>query len=111
MGSKHPRAFGRPAREHWSELWDAAETLHRRVFAGETVTLVDHPWTLLRDGAPEETFFTTFMTPIRDETGAVAGHLARGLEPTAAVRERAARRRAARALRDGETRHRAAVDH
>ena len=27
IGAKHPRALGRPAREHWSELWDDLEPL------------------------------------------------------------------------------------
>src|SRR4051812_22473212 len=39
MGTKHPAAFGRPGREQWGEIWEAAEAIHRRVFAGETVTL------------------------------------------------------------------------
>ena len=52
MGMKHPRAFGRPGREVWGEVWEAAEAaIHRRVFAGETVTLEDHP-DLLRNGGP-----------------------------------------------------------
>jgi hypothetical protein len=69
MGTKHPRVLGRPGHEHWSEVWEAAEALNRRVFAGETITLEDHPWTLLRNGCLEETFFTSYFTPIRDETG------------------------------------------
>jgi hypothetical protein len=60
MGTKHPGALGRPGREDWAEIWDAAEAIHLRVFAGETVTLEDHPWTLLRNGRPEETFLTAY---------------------------------------------------
>ena len=86
MGTKHPSAFGRPVREHWAEIWDAAEEVHRRVFAGETVTLENHPWSLVRDGRPEETFFTSHFTPIRDETGAVAGELVTAFETTAEVK-------------------------
>src|ERR1700716_484978 len=63
MGTKHARAFGRPGGEVWGEVWEAAKAIHHRVFAGETVTLEDHPWTLLRNGFPEETFFTAYFAP------------------------------------------------
>ena len=110
MGTKHPRAFGRPGREVWGEVWEAAEAIHHRVFAGETVTLEDHPWTLLRNGGPEEAFFTSYFTPIRDETGAVVANLATAFETTNAIKEKAERDRAERALRESEARLKAAVD-
>jgi PAS domain-containing protein len=111
MGTKHPRAFGRPGREVWGEAWEEAETaVNHRVFAGEAVTLEDHPWTLLRNGGPEEAFFTSYFTPIRDETGAVVANLATAFETTNAVKEKAERDRAERALRESEARLKAAVD-
>src|ERR1700716_1563347 len=110
MGTKHPRAFGRPGREVWGEVWEAAEAIHHRVFAGETVTLEDHPWTLQRNGGPEEAFFTSYFTPIRDETGAVVANLATAFETTNAVNEKAERDRAEWALRESEARLKAAVD-
>jgi len=60
LGTKHPNALGRPGREDFSEVWEAAEALHLRVFAGERITLEDHPWTLLRNGHTEETFLTAY---------------------------------------------------
>ena len=110
MGTKHPRAFGRPGREVWGEVWEATEAIHHRVFAGETVTLEDHPWTLQRNGGPEEAFFTSYFTPIRDETGAVVANLATAFETTNAVKEKAERDRAEWALRESEARLKAAVD-
>jgi PAS domain S-box-containing protein len=110
MGTKHPRALGRPGREDWGEVWEAAEAIHRRVFAGETITLEDHPWTLLRNGCQEETFFTAYFMPIRDETGTVAGNLVIGFETTAAVKEKAERGRAEQELRESEARLQDAVD-
>jgi PAS domain S-box-containing protein len=110
MGTKHPSALGRPGREDWGEVWEAAEAIHRRVFAGETITLEDHPWTLLRNGCQEETFFTAYFMPIRDETGTVAGNLVIGFETTAAVKEKAERGRAEQELRESEARLQAAVD-
>jgi PAS domain S-box-containing protein len=104
MGSKHPRAFGRPAREDWGEVWDLAEPIHRRVFAGETVTLENQPWTLIRNSHPEETFFTSYFTPIRNETGKVAGVLVTAFETTETVKDAAQRDRAEQTLRQSKTR-------
>ncbi|MDB5606669.1 MAG: domain S-box protein, partial [Bradyrhizobium sp.] len=110
MGTKHPRAFGRSGREVWGEVWETAEAIHHRVFAGETVTLEDHPWTLLRNGGPEEAFFTSYFTPIRDETGAVVANLATAFETTNAVKEKVERNRAERALRNSEARLREVLE-
>jgi hypothetical protein len=95
--------------EVWG-VWEATEAIHRRVFAGETVTLEDHPWTLLRNGGPEEAFFTSYFTPIHDETGAVVANLATAFETTNAVKEKAERDRAERALRKSEAMLQAAID-
>ena len=73
--------------EVWGEVWEAAEAaIHHRVFAGETVTLEDQPWALLRNGGHEEAFFTSYFTPIRDETGAVVANLATAFGTTDAVK-------------------------
>ena len=38
IGLRHPKAFGRPAQENWSELWEDLEPLLRQVLeTGETV--------------------------------------------------------------------------
>ena len=38
IGLRHPGAFGRPAKENWSELWDDLQPLLDRVLhGGETV--------------------------------------------------------------------------
>jgi len=63
MGTKHPRAFGRPGREVWGEVWEAAEAIHHRVFAGETVTLEDHPWTLQRTAVLRKRFSRRILRP------------------------------------------------
>jgi PAS domain-containing protein len=111
MGTKHPCAFGRRGREVWGEEWEAAEAaIHHRVFAGETVTLEDDPWMLPRNGSPEKAFFTSYFTPIRDETGAVVANLAVAFDTTNAVKEKAERDRVERALRESEARLLAAVD-
>ncbi|WP_440659051.1 hypothetical protein [Ensifer adhaerens] len=51
IGDKHPRAFGRPARENWAELWkDLAPLLRRVLYAGVTVFAKDRPFYIERHG-------------------------------------------------------------
>ncbi len=45
IGTKHPVALGRPAQEHWSELWDDLEPLLRGVReTGQTFWAKDRPF-------------------------------------------------------------------
>jgi CheY-like chemotaxis protein len=83
MGTNHPDALGRAGFETWGGR-EPAEANHRRVFSGESVTLEEYPWTIVRNGWPEETFFTAYLTPLRDETGAVAGELVTAIETASA---------------------------
>jgi two-component sensor histidine kinase len=76
IGDKHPRALGRPAREHWAELWDDLEPLLRRVLdTGETVFAKDRPFYIERHGYPENVYFDISYSPVRDEAGKVEGVL------------------------------------
>ncbi len=105
LGQGHPRAFGRPARESSGEI-GAAEAIHRRVFAGEQVTLENLPWTRFGDDDPPEAFFTTYFTSIRDTHGTVAGGLIISFETTDAVKTK----QAEAALRESQARLQVAVD-
>ena len=76
IGDKHPGALGRPAREHWSELWDDLEPLLRSVLrTGETVFAKDRPFYIERHGYPEDVYFDISYSAVRDGTGTVAGVL------------------------------------
>lgn len=76
IGSKHPRALGRPARENWAELWDDLGPLLRRVLeTGETVFANDRPFHIERHGYPEDVYFDISYSPVRDEEGKVGGIL------------------------------------
>jgi signal transduction histidine kinase/BarA-like signal transduction histidine kinase len=63
-GDKHPDAMG----QDFSECW-----AFYRALSGETAFLEDQRMFLDRLGYLEETFFTFSFSPIRDETGKVAG--------------------------------------
>lgn len=76
IGDKHSRAFGRPARENWGELWDDLEPLLRRVLnGGETVFAKVRPLYIERHGYPETVHFDMSYSPVRDEERCVRGVL------------------------------------
>lgn len=87
IGTKHPGAFGRPARESWTELWDDLGPLLASVRAtGETVWAKDRPFAIERGNGLEEVFFDISFSAIRGEDGGVAGVMCIVTETTARVR-------------------------
>jgi signal transduction histidine kinase/ActR/RegA family two-component response regulator len=99
-----PAALGQPIRQTWPEYWAEVAPIFERVWAGETVRRVDARYPVARGGrAPEDAWFELGYSPLRDETGAVAGTLVTALETTARVR-------AAAALGESEARLRAMVE-
>ncbi|MFD1331740.1 PAS domain S-box protein [Methylopila musalis] len=76
IGAKHPGAFGRPARENWSELWDDLEPLLRSVRStGQTISAKDRPFRLARFGREETVYFDISYQALHHEDGSVAGVL------------------------------------
>src|SRR6266446_6132183 len=72
--AKHPRSMGQDYKECWQSAWPViGPGFERCVARGETTFLTDTRMFLDRNGYLEETFFTFSFSPIRDETGAVAG--------------------------------------
>ncbi len=103
IGQRHPKAFGRPARENWAELWDDLEPLLRRVMeTGETVAAKDRPFYIERHGYPETVYFDISYSAIHDEYGAVRGVFC-------IVNETTDRVRADQALQASEERLRAVI--
>jgi len=87
IGAKHPGAMGRPAREHWAELWDDLHPLLERVLTlGETVSAKDRPFQINRHGHMEEVFFDISYSPVRESDGSVGGVLCIVSETTARVK-------------------------
>lgn len=75
LGGHHPRALGLPFHQAWPDVWTDIEPLVERVFAGETVRFDDMPLRMQRNGFDEETWWNFSYSPVRDESGAVAGLL------------------------------------
>jgi signal transduction histidine kinase len=105
LGARHPGALGLPFAEAWPEIWDDIEPLVARVFAGETVRHKDLPLTMTRSGYPEQTWWNFSYSPVRDESGAVAGLLNVTVDATGKMRAK----RAEAALREREERYRVFV--
>ena len=71
---KHPWALGRPASEVWAEIWDVCGPLAMQVFANGRATFLDDVQLFMRRGSfLEETYYSFSYSPIRDESGKVAG--------------------------------------
>ncbi|HZS84205.1 MAG TPA: ATP-binding protein [Stellaceae bacterium] len=74
LGTKHPDALGKSAREVWSEIWDLigprTETVLDR---GESTFDKALLLVMERFGYPEETYFTFSYSPIRTDRGKIGG--------------------------------------
>ncbi|HSR26076.1 MAG TPA: ATP-binding protein [Candidatus Eisenbacteria bacterium] len=85
LGSKHPRALGRPKRLVFPEVWDTIGPIQQSVLEqGRPASREDAGFLLDRRGFPEECYFTFSHAPIIDESG-VAGIFSTVTETTARV--------------------------
>ena len=72
-GGKHPQSMGQDFKECWFSAWPAIGDAFESAAAGKTAFLENQRMFIDRHGYLEETFFTFSFSPIRDETGRVAG--------------------------------------
>src|SRR4029453_6783083 len=93
LGAKHPRALGRRFCDIWSEIWSDISPLIDAAMAGDSTYREDLPLVMNRKGYDEQTWFTFSYSPVRDESGTVAGMFC-------AVSETTRRVLAERALRE-----------
>jgi PAS domain S-box-containing protein len=99
LGDK-PEALGRSFLDVWSEAREVITPQLGRALEGEATRFENAPFTLWRRNEIEQAFFDYAFSPVRDETGAVAGVLNTGIETTGRVL-------AERSLRESEVRFRA----
>ncbi|MBF6589491.1 MAG: PAS domain-containing protein [Ktedonobacterales bacterium] len=84
--TKHPDAMGQAGRACWPEIWETiGPMLHRVMTTGEATWSDDQLLPLDRNGYVEECYFTFSYSPIRDESGRVAGIFTAVTETTARV--------------------------
>jgi PAS domain S-box-containing protein len=72
-GGKHPEAMGMDYTECWASAWPAIGGAFDSAMSGTPAFLEDQRMFLDRLGYLEETFFTFSFSPIRDDSGAIAG--------------------------------------
>ena len=97
LGAKHPRALGRRFHDIWSEIWPDISPLIDAAMAGQAIYREDLPLVMNRKGYDEQTWFTFSYSPVRDESGKIAGMFCACSETTRRV---LAERGTARAERD-----------
>jgi PAS domain S-box-containing protein len=100
LAGKHPAAMGRDFLEVWHEIRDDLVPIVAHAYAGEPVHMDDIALIMERRGYPEEAHFSFSYTPVRDETGAIAGLFCACNETTGQVL-------AERQLRESEARFKA----
>ena len=93
LGGHHPAALGQPFGEVWRDIIDDVGPIMAKALAGVPTSMDDIELTMHRHGHAEETHFSFFYTPLRDENGEVRGVFCACNEITAQVfaqRERVA---------------------
>lgn len=73
LGAKHPLALGSRFRDVWSEIWTDISPLIDAAMAGHAIYREDLPLVMNRKGYDEQTWFTFSYSPLRDESGRIAG--------------------------------------
>ena len=85
LGTKHPRALGLPFHDIWAEIWPDISPLIDAAMAGRATYREDLPLLMNRKGYDEHTWFTFSYSPVRDESGRVAGMFCAVSETTSKV--------------------------
>ena len=85
LGAKHPSALGRRFYDIWSEIWSDISPLIDAAMAGHSTYREDLPLLMNRKGYDEQTWFTFSYSPVRDESGKVAGMFCAVSETTSKV--------------------------
>ncbi len=85
--TKHPQAFGRPARETWPDIWPTIGAMVEQVIGqGIAVKGEDMPLVLDRNGYPELCHFTFSYSPIRAIGGRIDGMFTAAVETSERVK-------------------------
>ncbi|RZL29118.1 MAG: PAS domain-containing sensor histidine kinase [Sphingomonas sp.] len=85
LANRHPDALGRPFFDVWPEVRDELTPLFDAVVRGEPVHMADLVLDLDRPGRDRQAHFAFSYTPVRNETGAVAGLFCACIETTDSV--------------------------
>ena len=101
LGKRHPRAFGRPALETWSDIWHIVGAQRDAVIRSGEPTWNERVLLVMeRNGFPEDTWFTWSYSAIYDDDGTIGGMFCACTEETATVHAERARDRLMREAQD-----------
>lgn len=81
LGSKAD-TLGQPMAAVWPEVWPIIEPSIRKALDGDPSCFNEAPFTLMRHGYPEQTWFDYCFSPLRDTDGAILGLLCTCIEQT-----------------------------
>ena len=109
LAGKHP-ALGRDFLDVWSEIRTDLQPIIDAAYAGQPVHMDDIELVMQRRGYREETHFSFFYAPVRDETGRAVGLYCACTEITGQVLGERRRREAEAALRTERDRTRRVLD-
>jgi PAS domain S-box-containing protein len=100
----HPATLGQPTFEVLPDMRPGLEPVVRRVMGGESVVHGEQRYLIQEKGSERQVWVDHLASPMRDETGAIAGLWMVLIDATARVRAEWKRRQAEDALRSSETR-------
>ena len=72
---KHPEALGQRGEECWPEIWPIIKPLIDQVRQGSATYREDQLIPIFRNGKIEDVYWTFGYSPVRDESGSIAGVL------------------------------------
>ncbi len=79
-GNKHPDALGQPAHQAWPELQSFTTPIYNAVLEGQVRTFTEQRFILQRNHRDTEIWLDLTYSPVRDESGSVAGILVTAIE-------------------------------
>ena len=85
LGAKHPATLGARFHDIWAEIWPHISPLIDAAMTGHAVYRENLPLVVNRRGFDERAWFTFSYSPVRDESGRVAGMFCAVAETTAQV--------------------------
>lgn len=98
LGNRADEGIGQPVRELLSDIWDRAGPMVEAALAGESRIAVDMQLDLPGRGADHDSWWSSTASPVRNESGAVAGFLCLSVETTDRVLAKRSRDAAAERL-------------
>ena len=84
LGAKEPTALGQPFKLVWSDVWDDVKPFVDEAMSGEGTWSEDFPLTMMRNGYPEETYWSFSYSPLYDDDQ-ITGMINIALETTQSV--------------------------